>query len=102
MNCLALETPDGIIVVDCGVTFPHGDNGIDILYPDLTYLWERRDEVLGVIVTHGHEDHIGALPYLLKRIPVPVWAPPYAAALIRHRLAEFPEVPAPQIYTTVP
>jgi ribonuclease J len=102
MNCLALETPQGILVIDCGVTFPHDELGIDVIHPDFTYLWERREEVLGVVVTHGHEDHIGGLPYLLRRIPVPVYAPPYAAILIRSRLAEHAEVPVPDIRTFEP
>jgi ribonuclease J len=102
MNCLAIETPEGLLVVDCGVTFPQDDRGGDIIHPNFSYLWDRRDSVLGVVVTHGHEDHIGGLPYLLRRIPVPVYAPPYAAALIRHRLAEHAEVPVPDVRTTSP
>jgi ribonuclease J len=102
MNCLAVETPGGVLVVDCGVMFPHDDLGIDVMHPDFTYLWERRDEIVGVVITHGHEDHIGGLPYLLRQIPVPVWAPPYALALIRARLAEHPEVPVPTLHATTP
>ena len=63
MNCLALETPAGILVIDCGVTFPHDDRGVDVIHPDFAYLWDRREEVLGIVITHGHEDHIGGLPY---------------------------------------
>jgi ribonuclease J len=102
MNCLALETPQGILVIDCGVTFPHDELGVDIIHPDFAYLWDRREEVLGVLVTHGHEDHIGALPYLLRRIPVPVYAPPYASILIQSRLAEHAEVPVTDIRTFAP
>ena len=102
MNCLAIETRDGIVVVDCGVTFPHEDNGVDIIHPDFSYLWERRDEVRAIIITHGHEDHIGALPYLLRMIAAPVYAPAYARVLIEHRLDEHPEVPKVELHTTVP
>jgi ribonuclease J len=102
MNCLALETREGILVIDCGISFPHDEHGVDVIHPDFRYLWERRDEVLGVVITHGHEDHIGALPYLLKRIPVPVWAPAYARVLIEKRLAEHDDVPVPELRTTAP
>ncbi len=102
MNCMALETDQGILVVDCGIAFPHNEPGVDVIHPDFRYLWERREEVLGIVITHGHEDHIGALPYLLRRMPVPVWAPGYAAALIKSRLAEHREVPVPDLRVTVP
>jgi len=92
MNCLAIETDEGIIVVDCGVTFPHDNYGVDLVHPDFSYLWERRDEVRAILVTHGHEDHIGAIPFLLRMIPVPVYAPAYARILIEHRLTEHPDV----------
>jgi len=102
MNCLALESPDGVLVVDCGVTFPHDDHGVDVIHPLFDYLEDREADLLGVLVTHGHEDHIGALPYLLRRMPVPVWAPPYALALLRERLKEFSEVPDVDLTPTRP
>jgi ribonuclease J len=88
MNCLAVETDDGIVVIDCGVTFPQTDLGIDVFHPDFSYLEERRSRIAGVVITHGHEDHIGALPYLLRRADVPVWAPSHAMNLAKERLAE--------------
>jgi len=88
MNCFALEQEDGILVVDCGTAFPHNDIGIDVLHPDFSWLQAERARVSGVFLTHAHEDHIGAVPYLLKRLRVPVWGPPHALALVRHRLAE--------------
>ncbi|HEX6271781.1 MAG TPA: ribonuclease J [Polyangiaceae bacterium] len=88
MNCLALEQRDGIVVIDCGVGFPESDLGIDIIHPDFEWLFERAARVHGVFLTHGHEDHIGALPYLLRELDVPVWGPPHALGLVRRRLAE--------------
>ena len=102
MNCLAIESSEGVLVVDCGVTFPHDDHGVDVIHPLFDYLEDRADSLLGVVVTHGHEDHIGALPYLLRKLPVPVWAPPYALSLIRERLRDFPEVPEIDLTPTRP
>lgn len=92
MNCLALESPEGIVLIDCGVTFPHEENGIDLIHPAFDYLADRWDDLLGVVVTHGHEDHIGAIPYLLRQRDVPVYAPPYALGLMRERFREFPDL----------
>ena len=88
MNCLALEQADGALVIDCGITFPDDDIGIDIYHPDFSYLESRRGRVAGIFLTHGHEDHVGALPYLLERVKVPVWGPPHALAVAKHRLLE--------------
>lgn len=88
MNCLAVEQEDGIVVVDCGAGFPEDDVGIDVFHPDFSYLFDRRERVVGVFLTHGHEDHIGGLPYLLSHLDVPVWGPPHTLGLVRRRLAE--------------
>ena len=88
MNCLALEQQEGIILVDCGVTFPASDLGIDVYHPRFDYVLARSDRVVGVVITHGHEDHIGALPYLLGVLDVPVFGPSHALELARQRLAE--------------
>ncbi len=88
MNCLALEAEGRVLLVDCGVTFPSDDAGVDVLHPRFDYVTARPQDVLGVVITHGHEDHIGALPYLLDELDVPVFAPPHALELIRARLAE--------------
>jgi len=88
MNCLAIEQADGILVVDCGITFPSEDLGVDVYHPDLSYLETRASRISGVFLTHGHEDHVGALPYLLQRLRVPVWGPPHALAVAKHRVVE--------------
>jgi len=88
MNCLVLEQGEDIVLIDCGVTFPHDDRGVEIIHPRFDYVLEHRDRLRGVVITHGHEDHIGALPYLLNEVDAPVFAPAYALALIRARLEE--------------
>jgi ribonuclease J len=88
MNCLAVEAEGRIAVVDCGLLFPDERLGVDVVVPDLGWLRERRDQVEAVYVTHGHEDHIGALPLLLRDVPVPVYGPRFALALLRRRLLE--------------
>src|SRR5580704_17936005 len=88
MNCLALEQRGEVLVVDCGVTFDPRGIGVDVIRPSFSALDAYRDRILGVFVTHGHEDHIGALPYFLRRFDVPVWGPKYALGLVRERLAE--------------
>lgn len=88
MNCLALEVAEQILVVDCGVTFPKSDLGIDTYHPDFSWLEERHDRIRGLVITHGHEDHIGAIPYFAKRFDVPIWGPRYALSLAKLRLEE--------------
>ncbi|HEY3498408.1 MAG TPA: ribonuclease J [Polyangiaceae bacterium] len=88
MNCFALEQSDGILVVDCGIAFPDNDLGVDVVHADFSWLLERSERIAGVFLTHGHEDHVGALPYLLNEIDVPVWGPPHALAVARRRLLE--------------
>jgi len=88
MNCFALEQADGILVVDCGTAFPQNDIGIDVIHPDFSWLRRERERVVGLFLTHAHEDHIGAVPYLLRELELPIWGPPHALALVRHRLAE--------------
>lgn len=89
MNITAFECNDTIIVVDCGIAFPSEDMlGIDCVIPDISYLKENRSKVKGFVITHGHEDHIGALPYILKELNVPVYSTKLTIALIRHKLEE--------------
>ena len=89
MNITAFEYEDSIIVVDCGLAFPEDDMfGIDLVIPDVTYLEENLDKVKGFVITHGHEDHIGALPYVLRRVNVPVYATRLTMGIIENKLTE--------------
>ena len=89
MNITAFEFEDSIVVVDCGLSFPEDDMlGIDLVIPDITYLKNNAHKVKGFVITHGHEDHIGALPYVLKELNVPVYATRLTIALIEHKLKE--------------
>lgn len=89
MNITAFEYEDSIIVVDCGLAFPEDDMlGIDLVIPDVTYLKDNIEKVKGFVITHGHEDHIGALSYVLKDINVPVYATKLTMGIIENKLKE--------------
>ena len=89
MNITAFEYEDSIIVVDCGLSFPEDDMlGIDLVIPDVTYLKENLDRVKGFFITHGHEDHIGAIPYVLRDVNVPIYATKLTMGIIEHKLRE--------------
>lgn len=89
MNITAFEYENSILVVDCGLGFPEDDMlGIDLVIPDITYLQENIEKVKGFVITHGHEDHIGALPYVLKTINVPIYATKLTMGIIDTKLAE--------------
>ena len=89
MNMLALRYGDDLIVIDAGMMFPEAELlGVDIVIPDITYLKENRDAVRAIILTHGHEDHIGALPYILRDLNVPIYGTRFTLALVHKRLEE--------------
>src|SRR5512143_1760417 len=88
-NSTVLEYGDDMMLVDCGLMFPDDEMlGVDIVIPDFSYLMENRDKVRGIVITHGHEDHTGALPYLLRELNVPVYATRLTIGLIKEKLAE--------------
>ena len=89
MNITAFEYEDSIIVVDCGLSFPEDDMyGVDLVIPDVSYLKENIDKVKGFFITHGHEDHIGAIPYVLREVNVPIYATKLTNAIIEHKVEE--------------
>jgi ribonuclease J len=89
MNCLAIRWEDDIIVIDAGLMFPESELlGVDIVVPDITYLIENKAHVRGIILTHGHEDHIGGLPWILSEIKVPVYATEFTLAYVEGKLEE--------------
>jgi len=89
MNCMAIRWADDIIIIDAGLMFPESELlGVDIVVPDISYLIENRQRVKGIILTHGHEDHIGGLPWILSELNVPVWGTEFTLALLEDKLDE--------------
>ncbi|MBM3473688.1 MAG: ribonuclease J [Armatimonadetes bacterium] len=93
-NMLVFEQRGELLLVDCGMGFPDETlPGVDLILPDMTYVFENRDRVVGLILTHGHEDHIGAAPYLLERMPVDIYGTPLTLGLLNSKLEEFHAAP---------
>src|SRR5580704_4542873 len=89
MNMMALRTGDDIIVIDCGLMFPEQELlGVDIVIPDITYLKQHKHMVRAIVLTHAHEDHIGAIPYILPEINVPIYGTEFTLAIVRKKLEE--------------
>src|ERR1700684_2048066 len=89
MNCLALRYAADILVIDAGLMFPEEELlGVDIVVPDISYLVENRSKVRGIVLTHGHEDHIGGLPWILSELNVPVYGTEFTLALVEGKLDE--------------
>jgi ribonuclease J len=102
MNCMALAQKSECMLIDCGVTFDDRGLGIDVVHPDFSPIEKLGAHLTGIAITHGHEDHIGALPYLLKQYDIPVYGPPYALGLIRERLAEHEVLEHARLHETRP
>src|SRR5215831_15696216 len=89
MNCMALRWGNDIVVVDAGLMFPEAELlGVDIVVPDISYLLENREHVRAIVLTHGHEDHIGALPWILSELNVPVYGTEFTLAYVEDKLDE--------------
>jgi ribonuclease J len=99
-NMMAIEYADDIIVIDCGLMFPEEDmHGVDLVIPDISYLLENREKLKAIIITHGHEDHIGALPYVLPEINIPIYATKLTSGLINVKLREHGLLKSAKLHT---
>ncbi len=88
-NCACVEVEGRIVILDCGIMFPDPDMpGVDLVLPEFTYLYDRKDRVDGIVLTHGHEDHTGGLAYLLRELQVPIYGSELTVGLARHRIEE--------------
>ncbi len=102
-NITLIEYNNDIIIIDCGIMFPNEETpGIDFIIPDFSYIFKNRDRVKAIVVTHGHEDHIGAIPFLLQKISIPIYATKLTIGLIQSRLLERPPINEPEFIEIKP
>jgi ribonuclease J len=88
-NCTVVECGDEMILIDCGLSFPNEEMlGVDIVIPDFSYVTENRERLRGIFLTHAHEDHVGALPYLLTKVKAPIYGSEFTLALVKAKLTE--------------
>src|SRR5215471_7979325 len=103
MHMMAFRCNETIIVVDAGVMFPDEELlGVDIIVPDITYLLEKKSEVKGIFLTHGHEDHIGALPFIIPYLNVPIYGSKFTIALVKNKLEQHGVLEETQLHTIAP
>ena len=103
MNCMAVRYGDDIIVLDAGMMFPDAELlGVDIVTPDFTYLEQNREHVRGLVLTHGHEDHIGGIPFLLAQMNIPVYGTAFTLALVERRLEEHQMLDSAKLHKVKP
>ena len=99
-NLTVYEYGQDIVIVDCGLGFPDEElYGVDVVIPDVTYLRQNADRIRGMVITHGHEDHIGAIPYVLRELDIPIYATQLTAGIIELKLEEFDLLYNTQIFT---
>src|SRR5215470_14790485 len=99
MNSMAIRYGDDIIVIDAGMMFPDAELlGVDIVTPDFAYLEENKEHVRALILTHGHEDHIGGVPFLLHQVSLPIYGTPFTLALVERRLDEHQKLDKPEMH----